>query len=244
VNRIALFRRRQLWLPTLWCWLALVAWLAAAGPLFGRNLWSFLAADDPLPQARLLVVEGWVDDAQLDQAIAAFHDGRIKRVVTTGGPLDARLKLTGKSTYAELAADYLSTHGIDARRVTPVPAPASAHDRPYLSAVMIRKWAAQNSIKLTALDVFTSGVHARRLRVLYRMAFGPRVGVGVRAARSNDFDERHWWRSSDGAKEVFGETVKLHHTILFFILLRMADTRRCGAHRPMPGGIWERRRTA
>lgn len=48
----------------------------------------------------------------------------------------------------------------------------------YLSAVMVRKLAAQHRISLTVLYVFYSRAHARRSRMLYHMAFGSRVGGG------------------------------------------------------------------
>ena len=43
-------------------------------------------------------------------------------------------------------------------------------------------------IFITALDVMSSGTRARRSRLLYRIAFGPDVQVGVLAATSSDYD--------------------------------------------------------
>src|SRR5258706_222987 len=82
----ALFRRRHVWVPTVWSWLlfGLACGLAALFAL--RHLSSFLAPNEPLG-ARLLVVEGWIPADELDQALRAYEKGGYQRVVTTGGPV-------------------------------------------------------------------------------------------------------------------------------------------------------------
>jgi hypothetical protein len=213
---LALFRRRHVLFPTLWGWLVLLAAAVAACAIGGRYMYMFLAPNDPAPQARILVVEGWMDGEELDQAVAAFRAGRYERVVTTGGPIETWLNFRIASNYADWAGSYLKTHGLADVDVTPVPAPASAQDRTFLSAVKVRDWAAAKGIVLNAFDVFSVGTHARRSRMLYQMAFGPKVEVGVLSARPQEYDERHWWRSSAGAKSVLGETIGLLWTVCCF----------------------------
>jgi len=210
----ALFRRRQVWLPTLWGVL-LLGLLLGAGIValaFGAN--SLLAPNQPArgsdgAGAKLLVVEGWLNEAELDQAVAAFRHGRYERVVTTGGPIESWEAGRPWKHYAERAAAYLNDHGLAGVPVVAVPAPASAQDRTFLSAVMVREWAQRAGVKLDAIDLFSAGVHARRSRLLYRMALGEPVQVGVFAAWPTDFDPERWWTSSQGAKLVMGETISL-----------------------------------
>ncbi|MEO8836448.1 MAG: hypothetical protein ABI364_06890 [Caldimonas sp.] len=214
----ALFRRRQVWLPTflgalLAC--ALVAALAVAGALL---IGPFLAQSDPAhgPDghgARTLVVEGWLDEAGLDEAIAAFRRGRYERIVTSGGPIEGWQEGTVWPTYAERAASYLRRHGAgDATVVIAAPAPPTALERTYLSAVAVRQLARREGLVLDAFDLFSGDVHARRSRLDYRLAFGPRVEVGVLAATARHYDLAHWWRSSEGAKTVLGEALGLAWT--------------------------------
>lgn len=207
--RLSLFRRRQVWLPTLWGWIVLLAVAGAACVFALRNIYAFLAPNDPTLHARTLVVEGWLDGDELDQAAAAFRAGRYERIVTTGGPIERWLNFRQASNYADWAASYLKSHGLADAEVTPVPAPESAQERTFLSAVKVRDWAARQGLALDAFDVFTAGVHARRSRMLYQMAFGPHVEVGVLSARPQDYDERDWWRTSAAAKSVLGETIGL-----------------------------------
>ena len=209
-----LLRRRHVWLPTLWGWLVLLALLAVMALLFARYTHAFLALNEPArgkdgAGARTLIVEGWMDEAELAQAIAVFRRGHYQRVLTTGGPVEAWAEALPWKTFAERGAGYLTSHGLSEVPVVAVPAPASAQDRSFLSAVMVREWAQRAGVKLDAIDLFTAGVHARRSRLLYRMALGERVQVGVFAARPIDFDPERWWASSQGAKLVMGETISL-----------------------------------
>jgi hypothetical protein len=204
-----LLRRQHIWLPTLLGWIVLLAMGATACAIGARYIYAFLAPSDPAPHAQILVVEGWISKEELDQAAAAFNAGKYARIVTTGGPVDSWHNAHYGSNFAESAADYLRMHDPKLANVVPIPAPASAQDRTYLSAVMVREWVAKSGVQVTEIDVFSSGPHARRSRLLYRLAFGPNVRVGVLAARSPEIEEPRWWGTSSGAKAVIGETIGL-----------------------------------
>jgi hypothetical protein len=74
---------------------------------------------------------------------------------------------------------------------------------------MVREWAKRSGLAIDALDVFSSGTHARRSRLLYRLAFGPNVEVGVYAAWPTDYDAKAWWRTSSGARNVLEQAIGL-----------------------------------
>jgi hypothetical protein len=188
----------------------------AAIIMAGRQIHPFLAPNDPAPAARLLVVEGWMEMKDMDQAIAAFRKGRYERVVTTGGPIETWLELPGSSNSADLAASYLRKHGLEGVDVTAVSSSASAQERTFLSAVKVRDWTTKQGLAVTTLDVFSGGVHARRSRMLYRMAFGPTVDIGILAARPTQYDEERWWQTSVGVKSVLGETISVAWTACCF----------------------------
>ena len=216
-----LFRRRHIWLPTLWGWLVLLVMagitlvvLAAAA-----NAWLALHAPAHAKDgggARTLVVEGWMDEHELAQVVLAFRRGRYARVLTTGGPIEPWGDFGGWKTFAQRAASYLRAQGLADATVIAVPAPDSRQDRTYLNAVMVREWARQAGVSLDAIDVFSAGVHARRSRWVYRMALGDEVEVGVLAAAPKDFDAQRWWTSSAGAKTTIGEVLGLAWTACCF----------------------------
>ena len=143
-------------------------------------------------------MEGWLDEPELAQAVAAFHRGRYERIVVTGGPIESWQDLRIWRSYPERAAAYLRSHGLDGVPLATAIAPASAQDRSFLSAVVFRDWARQAGVALEAVDVFSAGVHARRSRLVYRMALGESVQVGVMAARPKDYEPGRWWAVSAG----------------------------------------------
>jgi hypothetical protein len=212
-----LFRRREVWLPTFTGTLALLAIALGLCVLLLPRLGFDLAPTEPAlgadgRGARTLVVEGWLDDDDLAGAIPLATSGQYERVVTSGGPIQTWRELQPWPSYAERAADYLRRHGVREIPVVAVPAPELAQERSYLSAVFVRDWARGEGLSLAAIDVFSAGVHARRSRLVYRMAFGPAVEVGIVAAPPQRYRLDRWWETSEGAKAVLGELLGLAWT--------------------------------
>jgi len=212
-----LFRRRQVWLPTFWGTAVVLAVVLALGalllPHLGRYLApSELAAGSDGRGARTLVVEGWLDDDALGDAIELVRSGRYERIVTSGGPIETWREIQRWPTYAERAADYLRRHDVRDTPVFAAPAPELVQERSFLSAVFVREWLRAREPSLAALDVFSADVHARRSRLVYRMAFGPGVDIGIVAAPPHRWRLDRWWSTSEGAKAVLGELLSLAWT--------------------------------
>ena len=210
--RPLLFRRRQIWLPTWWGALLIAGALAAVGIGIGRHAYALLAPHQPAPAARTLIVEGWLNRAELRQASAVLRAGRYERVLATGGPIDPEVDAGPWHNYAQRTAAQLRELTGGTLPVIAVETPASAQERTYLSAVMVRRWAQQSGTRLGTVDLFSVGVHARRSWLLFRMALGPEVEVGVLAAQPTGFDAKRWWTNSMGAKSTLGEALSLAWT--------------------------------
>ena len=211
----SLFSRRHIWLPTWWSALLLVFIALGTTLLALRQLASYLAVDEPATGrdgqgARTLIVEGWLDEDALDDATALIARGRYRRVVASGGPIEGWREDQRWVTYAERAADYLRRHG--AREVVAVAAPKSMQDRSFVSAVVVRDWLRQQGSAVEAVDLFSASVHARRSRLVYRLAFGRDVEIGVFAAAPRRYSLDRWWTTSDGAKSVLEEAIGLAWT--------------------------------
>jgi len=213
--RILLFRLRQIWMPTILGWFFILVIASAVSVCLVRNIYSFLAQNEPVG-SRVLVIEGWLAPEELDQAIQTIKRGNYERVVTTGGPILGWPELSIHSNYANLAADYLVKHGIPRNQITVVPTPASAQERTFLSAVVLRDSANRLGISLSAIDLFSSGAHSRRSRLLFQMAFGQKVPIGIFAARPGDYDPEAWWRSSSGVESIVFQSIALLWVKCFF----------------------------
>lgn len=209
-----LFRRREVWLPTGWGALLLAAAAALLTVAVLRGLGGFLAIEAPASGrdghgARVLVVEGWLEEDALDQTIAVIGASHYEHILAAGGPIENWRQAQLWPTYAERAADYLRQHGVTA---VAVPAPASAQDRSFLSAVVVREWLQAHGLGGEPIDVYSAGVHARRSRLVYRLAFGARTEIGIRAALPRGDAVARWWSSSDSAKTTIGELLGLAWT--------------------------------
>lgn len=213
----AFFARRSLPVPTLFGAVVIVAFMLAVVLAWGRWIGGHLSESAPAVGsdgrgARTLVVEGWLGEVQLDTVLATLRQRRYERVVVAGGPFEDWREERRFATYAERAADYLRRHGAAEPPVIAAPAPASAQDRSFLSAVVVRDWAEKAGVDLGAIDLYSAGVHARRSGIVYRMALGPAVEVGVLAAPPSEYDPARWWTTSAGAKAVMGEVLSVAWT--------------------------------
>ena len=215
VARPALFRRRSIWLPTVWgSLLACVLALVIIG-LTLRRVHDFLAVDEPV-NAEVLVVEGWIGPDALREVLPLVRAAGYRQVVTTGGRVRLWDERIGESSYAALARQSLIEQGLAADDVIALPAPDSAQDRTYLSAVRVRMWAREQTRPPRKLDVLSGGVHSRRTRRMYQLAFGDSATIGIRSARPLDYEAEIWWQTSAGAKTVLGESISWLWSLLFF----------------------------
>jgi hypothetical protein len=198
--------RRYVWLPS-WRALVLLGVIALATIYSGtRWIHPFLEVTETV-EADVLVVEGWVPDYTLEEGWNQFVARGDKLLLTTGTMVKSGVDVDPDDTYALMAARRLlrrfATPGADIR---PVPSSSTARDRTYGSAVALAEWLKQNRPEVRGINVVTLGIHARRSRMMFQRALGDEFQVGVIAVRDRDYEPEHWWRYSEGVKEVLSET--------------------------------------
>jgi hypothetical protein len=215
VRSLGLFKRREIWIPTLRGWLLIaiaVALLAAASVL---TVVPFLETDRPLHQG-VLIVEGWQPDYALAEAKAIFERHSYQLVLVTGVPLTHGSHFLNEPTYAHLGARTLLALGLPEESVAVAASPEVIKDRTYATALRAKAWLDQNA-RQTPIDVFTHGVHARRTWLLYRMVLGPHYEIGIISGEDSRYDRRNWWKTSSGFRVVSGEFVAFCYAkFLFF----------------------------
>ena len=70
-------------------------------------------------------------------------------------------------------------------------------------------------MRVCSLNVLTEIVHARRSQLLFSKALGPEISVGIIAIPNPDYDARRWWRSSEGLKDLFSESLGCFYARFF-----------------------------
>jgi len=234
---LRLTTRRSFWLPTARGWAVLAILFLASALLLLRPLGSFLAPNAPV-QAQVLVVEGWVGDATMRDAMDEFKRDGYQLLITSGGA-DPMLERFHFKTFAEFAAANLAAMGFDTNRLVAAPPGKVIKDRTYASALAVKAWLetkgppspqpsppgeGEPGVKawretngpLRALNVYTVGPHARRTRLLFQKAFGPAIHVGVFSHPDPRFDQHRWWASMDGFADVLGEAIAYGYARLLF----------------------------
>jgi hypothetical protein len=162
----------------------------------------------------LLIVESWLPDYALLNAVSEFKHGAYKYVATTGGDLPDAGPLTHYKTGAEFAAAKLEELGLPATCVLSVPCASVARDRTFASAVALRAWLDSTSPSIRSANLYSLGPHARRSHLLFRRALGNKLKLGIIACQDVHYDPNHWWRTSEGLRDVFSESMAYLYSLV------------------------------
>lgn len=207
--------RRECWGLT-WRGRVLVAGVVLAlTTLLVRVIYPFLAPTERVG-AQLLVIEGWSPAILMKQAAAEFKSGNYDLTVLIRPILDVGDKYESGRYSADWMTRLLVRDGIPDDKVTTLCPDVARKDRTYHSALAVKEWITAQNLPVKALAVATEGPHARRSWLMYEKAFGPSVRIGIIAMQSPVYDPRHWWRTSEGVRDVLGESVAYIYARCFF----------------------------
>jgi len=181
------------------------------------SIHPFLAVTHRVP-TKVLVVEGWTHNYGVKAAVEEFKTGRYDRLLTTGGPVSGYGPSSSiYDTDAYQSARLLKQAGLPDELVQSIPSLFVGRDRTYNSAVALRHWLLLQNLPVGSLNVLTEDAHARRTWLLFQDALGPGVQVGIISMPNPDYDAKHWWRSSEGVREIIDESVAyLYARFLFW----------------------------
>ncbi|HZM05705.1 MAG TPA: hypothetical protein VFC44_22120 [Candidatus Saccharimonadales bacterium] len=166
----------------------------------------FLAITEPVP-SDVLVVEGWMPPNTLAQAAAEFRRGHYQWMILMRPIVDESDKYQSDAYEGDYKANLLIRYGVPKGRETNLFPIMAQKDRTYHSALAVKQWLIERGMKVKSLDVASLGPHARRSRLMYEKAFGGDVKIGIIALPDREYDAAHWWRSSEGVREVIGESI-------------------------------------
>lgn len=208
--------RRERWGLTWRGWLAFC--LVGLFLFFGivLQVQPFLAPTHRV-ETKILVVEGWIPEYALRKAVVEFQSGGYEKVFVTGGPVVGFGGYTNDfNTSASVGAELLIKNGLSPSQVVMTPSHVSGRDRTYSSAVALRAWLRGQPTAVKNFNVLTEDVHARRTQLLFEKAFGRDTQVGVIAVASPEYDPAHWWRYSEGVRQILAESIAYLYAKLIF----------------------------
>lgn len=207
--------RKERWTLTLLgkALVAVVVIVAAAGTL--RGLFPFLAISCPRREG-IMVVEGWIHVNAIPQVAREYAASHYRHLVVVNAVYDTGNKWVSGRYQGEYLTNALTQLGVPPEGLALVTCNVVHKDRTYHSALAVKKWMQQQDVPAKSFDIVTLGPHARRSRILFKRAFGPDANIGVIALDEHGYDPVHWWRSSEGVREVLFEGVAYLYVRLFF----------------------------
>ena len=186
--------------------------------LFILEIHSFLAVTKPIP-AQLLVVEGWLHGRPaLSDALEEFKKGNYELIVVVGKPYKGDIIQYAGVTTADIVSQELIKKGLEQQYLVVIPVPSVKRHRTLTRGLAVKKWIAESGREITAINVFTIGVHARKSQLLFQKALGPNIDVGIIAGKEVLYDRNYWWLSPDGIRIVSRNVIGYIYALLMFIL--------------------------
>ena len=168
--------------------------------------------------ANILVVEGWVHDYVIQAAAKEFTSWQVcimfsPREVQAQEVVDTPGTQTRRPALAQVNYERPAFRRSPCRWFPPTSLGAIEliiPPSPYAIGF------ANINMNVNSFNIVTESTHSRRTWLLFQQAFGDKVKVGVIAIQNPDYDAKHWWRSSDGVREVIDETVAYLYARLLF----------------------------
>ena len=176
--------------------------------LFGflANLYPFLAPNKP-PHQGLFVIEGWIHDFALDEAVRMYKTGDYSKIICTGVPIETGSYIQAFKSYPEMTTARLLELGIDPSEIITAIGDETKKDRTYVAATALREYLIAFNIGETNVHLVTTGPHGRRSRLLFQRALGADYTVGVTCLEDSGYEPDHWYAYSQGVRKVIGEFI-------------------------------------
>ncbi len=164
-----------------------------------------------------MVVEGWIHDFALDEAVTLYRTGTYSKIVCTGVPIETGSYIQQYKSYPEMTAARLIKMGIPENEIITAIGDNAKKDRTYLSAVALREaFMAYNLGGETNIHLVTTGPHGRRSRLLFQQALGEEYNIGVTCLEDAGYDSERWYTYSQGVRKVIGEFIAYTYAKFFF----------------------------
>jgi len=205
--KIKLIKRQEMWTLTNQGWAIAIALIAYLIFFAITHVHSFLAVTYPIKSAKVLVVEGWLPDYAIEEALTEFKNGSYRQIISTGGILGKGSYLSAYNNFAEVSAATFIKLGLEAEKVVAVPTPFVVKDRSYASAAEFHRWLSNSNLQIESINLFSLDVHTRRSWLIFKKLLNPDIKVGIIAAKTQDYDPEKWWDSSQGVRTILDEGI-------------------------------------
>lgn len=216
MGRLAIFQKKERWTPTGLGYLLIFMAFILVIILYVMQISSFLSTSRPI-RADILVVEGYLPDYALEEAMHIFQQGGYSHMIIAGKPRQKGAHLDQYSNDGDFSAATMLAMGFDSTNLSVAVTDSSlTRDRTYASGQAVSDWMKEYFPGSDAIDLVSLGCHSRRSRRLFQKALGDNAEVGIYAITDRSYDPKRWWRSSHGFREINKETIAWIYARFFF----------------------------
>jgi hypothetical protein len=177
--------------------------------------YPFLALNVPV-EANVLVVESWVPTHMLSLVAAEFQRNHYQRLVVMRATYEGPYSYVEAVDSREFAQNTLVRYGVPRSSVETVFYQAADRDRTYHAALATKEWVRDHGMEGRSVTVAAVGPHARRTRLMFMKALDGDVKLGILALQDPLYDPAHWWRTSEGVRDIIGEAIAYVYARFFF----------------------------
>ena len=201
--------------PTLLGWLISAILTCTVLLAFSLNIYSFLAPETQ-PHTGILVIEGWIGDEPLDEAILIYRAGNYSKIICTGLQIETGSYLQAFKSYSEMTKARLQHLGLRNEEIIATASKETKKNRTYGSAVALKELLLAENIEESNVHLITVGPHGRRSRYLFQLALGSDHTVGISSLEESGYDSKNWYTTSAGVRTVLGELIGYLSARVFF----------------------------
>ncbi|GAB1417546.1 hypothetical protein MASR2M12_03110 [Bacteroidales bacterium] len=208
------FKRRLVPVPTFWGGLLILFTFFSVAYLLLRASYPFLSPTYK-PVSKTLVIEGWIPESGLKEALTFYRTNHYEKMIITGVPITQWTYSSPFSNMADASAGSMRLlHFNDTIYRAIIPSTIQ-RDRTYSTAVSMKMQLSRWGIASDNFDLYSMGAHARRSYLMFKKAF-PKSNIGLITSTDPSFDPIRWYASSRGFRTVFGEFVSYFYSLLLF----------------------------
>ncbi len=180
------------------------------------NVYRFLTVNKTV-DTKTMVIEGWVDDNVLKEALDFYEKNGFENMIVTGMPITKRKLFSYYKNTAQLAAGQLKSMGFADTVYQAVIPEKILIDRTFNTAITVKIIFDEHPHWQKSFLIYSEGTHSRRTKLMFDKVFDDDdYKIGIIAGKEKIFDPKHFWRTSKGFRTVSNEFVAYLWVYLFF----------------------------
>jgi len=213
--KIRFFIKKECRKATLLTRFIVVSGIVLLGYLMLINVYRFLTVNKTV-DTKTMVIEGWVDDNVLDEALDYYRKNGFNKLIVTGLPVTKRRLFSYFKNTAQLAAAQIKNSGFTDTVYQAVIPKGILIDRTFNTAIAVKILFDEHPGWEKSFLIYSEGTHSRRTKLMFDKVFGDDFSIGIIAGNEKIFDSKHFWRTSKGFRTVTNEFVAYLWVYLFF----------------------------